>query len=162
MALTSPGRPRSQVPAKPLNAAPVVDRELLPPAVADSVIAPPASAAIDTSTALSALNDDEALYRRLLAHAKVFMGSWNQDIGAALNATDAAPALRLAHDLQAIAERIGANTLADAAASLDAALRFGDVDGVQRARALVSQRVQEALLSPSLAGDAAVTGLVRH
>ena len=162
VALTSPGRPRSQVPAKPLNAAPVVDRELLPPAVADSVIAPPASAAIDTSTALSALNDDEALYRRLLAHAKVFMGSWNQDIGAALNATDAAPALRLAHDLQAIAERIGANTLADAAASLDAALRFGDVDGVQRARALVSQRVQEALLSPSLAGDAAVTGLVRH
>ena len=159
---TSRRGPRSPVPVKPLAAAPAVFLELLPLAVADSVVVPPTSAVIDTSSALSALNDDEALYRRLLAHAKVFMGTWNQDIGIALNATDAAPALRLAHDLQAIAERIGANTLADAAASLDAALRFGDVGGVQRARALVSERVQEVLSSPSLAGDDAVTEPARQ
>ncbi|MDO9314907.1 MAG: CHASE2 domain-containing protein [Burkholderiaceae bacterium] len=161
MALTTVrGRPGAQSAVKPSVASPWVDRDLPPPvavvtgAVAESVPAP--LDAIDTSAALSALNEDHALYQRLLAHAKVFMGSWNQDIGSALNATDVAPALRLVHDLQAIAERIGANTLADAAASLDAALRFGDVDGVQRARALVSQRVQEALLSPSLVGEEAV------
>lgn len=168
VALASAGRARAPAPARPPADRLAVHHDPLPTAAttmaagAHGVPALAPSAAIDTSSALSALNDDAALYRRLLAHAQVFMGTWNQDIAVALNATDAAPALRLAHDLQAIAERIGATTLAHAAASLDAALRFGDVDGVQRARALVSQRVQEALLSPSLAGDDAVTEPARR
>ncbi len=103
--------------------------------------------------ALIALNGDAALYQRLLAHATVFMGTWNRDFSAAMNASDASSALRLAHDLQSIAARIGKHALADAAASLDAALRFGDVEGVDRARAVVSQQVQAALISSAVTAD---------
>ncbi|MFM9916197.1 MAG: CHASE2 domain-containing protein [Rhizobacter sp.] len=156
LALTSRQRHRSQVRAVPPAASPAADRSLPPSATACAEVVPalPASDAIDASAALSALNDDHVLYQRLLAHARVFMGSWNQDFASAQSSIDPAAGLRLARDLQAIAARIGANQLADAAASLDAALRFGDVDGVQRARALVSQRVQDVLLSPFLSGDA--------
>ena len=161
-ALTAPVTPPVKADAKPL----VGDPSRVPPAGVSVEAAPDARptsvAAIDTSSALSALNDDEALYQRLLAHAKVFMGSWNHDIATALATTDAAAALRLAHDLQAIATRIGAHALADEAALLDAALRFGDVDGVQRARAQVAQRVQEALLSPLLMRDDAVVEPARR
>ena len=143
---------------------PVVDLDLPAAAPAEAATAPALlpSEAVDMSSALAALNDDRALYQRLLAHARVFMGAWNQDIAAALSATDAAPGLRLVHDLRSIAVRIGANSLSDAAASLDAALRFGDVEGVHRARALVSQRVQEALSSSTLTGVAAAVERTRH
>ena len=143
---------------------PVVDLDLPATAPVEAATAPPLlpSEAVDMSSALAALNDDRALYQRLLAHARVFMGAWNQDIAAALSATDAAPGLRLVHDLRSIAVRIGANSLSDAAASLDAALRFGDVEGVHRARALVSQRVQEALSSSTLTGVAAAVERTRR
>jgi HPt (histidine-containing phosphotransfer) domain-containing protein len=161
------GRPQGHTASAVMAADTEAGREASPPAapmvdVALSVAAL-APDSVETSSALFALNGDTALYQRLLAHARVFMGSWNQDLATALNAADAAPALRLAHDLQSIAARIGAHALADAAGSLDAALRFGDLEGVQRARALISHRLQEALLSPSLAGDhAAVAEMQRR
>ena len=91
------------------------------------------------------------LYLRLLTHARMFMGTWTTDMAAGLAAPDGVTALRLAHDLQAIAVRIGARPLAESASALDAALRFGDVEGIQAAREQTSQRIQEALRSPWLA-----------
>ncbi|MDL2338129.1 MAG: CHASE2 domain-containing protein [Pseudomonadota bacterium] len=165
VAMATCGRPQGHT-ASAVMAETEAGREASPPAapmvdVALSVAALAADS-VETSSALFALNGDTVLYQRLLAHARVFMGSWSQDLATALNAADAAPALRLAHDLQSIAARIGAHPLADAAGSLDAALRFGDLEGVQRARALISQRLQEALLSPSLAGDQTAAAEVRR
>jgi signal transduction histidine kinase/FixJ family two-component response regulator/HPt (histidine-containing phosphotransfer) domain-containing protein len=113
-----------------------------------------ASGAIDARAAAERLGTDDALYRRVLAHAQVFLGDWLGGFRAARAAGDDEHALRMAHDLKGIAATIGAQQLSSAAAELEQSLRAGTSDA-EAAPLLepLAQRMREVLLALAQATD---------
>ena len=106
-----------------------------------------ASGAIDARTASERLGD-EALYRRVLAHAQVFLGDWLGGFRGARSNGDFEHALRMAHDLKSIAATIGAQPLSAAAAGLEQALRAGAGDAeIEPMLEPLAQQLREVLLA---------------
>jgi len=82
-------------------------------------------APFDTAAAVRRLGGDQALFQRVVDHAAVFMSGWLQAWEGARAEADSAQALRLAHDLKAVAATLGANALSEQATELEGLLRNG-------------------------------------
>ncbi|MDP2008515.1 MAG: CHASE2 domain-containing protein [Rubrivivax sp.] len=92
------------------------------PAVAEAPADPPP---FDTAAAVRRLGGDPLLFQRVVDHATVFLSGWLQAWDRARQERDAAQALRLAHDLKAVAATLGAGELTEQATDLEALLRGG-------------------------------------
>ena len=79
----------------------------------------------DAAAARARLGHDDDLYRRVTAHAEVFMQEWQPCFARAIEERDRARATRLAHDLHGIATTLGAAALAADAARLERSLIAG-------------------------------------
>ena len=78
-----------------------------------------ASEVIDAAAACDGLGNDLSLYRRRLAHARVFLADWPLFFRASRQLGQPDQAARLADDLAGIAATIGAQPLSDAARDLE-------------------------------------------
>lgn len=97
------------------------------PAAAAVNFAPPEptpATGLDRAAAVQRLGGDEALFQRVVEHAAVFMEGWAQAFERAHAEGDTAQALRLAHDLKAVAGTLGATELAARAAAAEHRLRL--------------------------------------
>ncbi|MCW5632800.1 MAG: CHASE2 domain-containing protein [Rubrivivax sp.] len=110
--------------AKPCTRAQII--EAIQQLAAPSHGGPAASAggaALERDSAVDKLGGDSELYARLAEHAAVFLAGWPASIEQALATGERDRAFRLAHDLKGIAASVGARTLAEEAAVLEASLR---------------------------------------
>lgn len=110
--------------SKPFTKAQLVEavQQLAAGRLAGDEPAPGAPPPFDAAAALTGLGDDTELYRRVTAHAEVFMQEWRPCFARAIEDGDRTRAARLAHDLQGIATTLGAAALADDAARLERSL----------------------------------------
>jgi len=94
----------------------------------DDGAAGPAAPALpfDAAAAVRRLGGDPALFQRVVDHAAVFMTGWLQAWERARHEADQAQALRLAHDLKAVAATLGAGELGERATELETQLRTGN------------------------------------
>jgi CheY-like chemotaxis protein/HPt (histidine-containing phosphotransfer) domain-containing protein len=76
---------------------------------------------LDSATALSTLNDDERLYRRLLAMFVKREADFAERFRAAREAGDREAATRFAHDLRSVSATLGARPVSEAAGALERA-----------------------------------------
>ena len=100
-----------------------------PATTTDAGHAPASAPVLDEAAAVQRLGGDVQLFRRLVAHAAVFVTGWQQAYSHALNEGDTDQARRLAHDLKAVAGTLCAGALAARAAELENSLAEGAAAG---------------------------------
>ena len=93
---------------------------------ADAATETAAELPFDAAAAVRRLGGDPLLFQRVVDHAAVFMTGWTRAWEQARGAADHTQALRLAHDLKAVAATLGAGELTARASELEQRLRSGD------------------------------------
>jgi CheY-like chemotaxis protein len=100
---------------------------------------------IDVSAALALLNGNKALYLRILVMTQKEHADTDRAIKAALDGNNLELAGRLAHTLKGLAGQIGAGALRDASKDLEMAIAEGRMADCEPLRAVVAQKLTEAL-----------------
>lgn len=89
--------------------------------------------ALDEATAIHRLGGQRELYQRVCEHARLFLSNWSDVFDQAVAQANTEQAQRLADDLVAVADNIGADDLASRARTLS--LLVDSLDGRHRAHA---------------------------
>ena len=121
---------------------------------------PPRLAGIDTAAGLRFCGGNQRRYRTLLEGFAARQGAAAAEIAAALAAGDAATAERLAHTVKGTAGSIGAAALAEAAGTVESAIRRGDTGVSLESLTLELARVTAAIRTATIDASAPPTPIV--